>query len=141
MFSSFEASGQGHSDLKHVSPIWEFMPCSKGNMLRTQFQKTKVSGQGHSDSKIVRTLQSTTPYCIQTRNLLKYAKDTIILGQLRQEVKVKVTPKLVHYTLRPKMHSHTDLGVPTFNSKGGMLQTRCEDSGTLNGLCDYPLSA
>ena len=65
----------------------------------------------------------------------------IILGRLRQEVKVKVTPKMVHNTLHPNMHPQSDLGIHTFNSKGGMLQTRCEDSGTLNGQCDYPLGA
>ena len=47
--------------------------------------------------------------------------------------------KMLYNILHPKMHPHIDFGIPTFNSKGGMLQTRCEDSGTLNGQCDYHL--
>ena len=97
-------------------------------------QKTKGRVQGHSDPKIVR-------YNQQTRNWPRYAKDKIILGQLRQEVKVKVTPKIVHNTLHLLMHPHIDFGIPTFNSKEGMLQTHCEDLGTLNVQCDYPLGA
>ena len=61
-----------------------------------------------------------------------------ILGRLRQEIKFKVTLKMVHSTLHPKMHPHIDFGIPTFNSKGGMLHTRCEDSRTLIRQCDYP---
>ena len=88
-----------------------------------------------------RTPQSTTIYCIQTRNFMRYAKDTTILGRLSQEDKVKVTSKIVHSTLHPKMHPHIDFGIPTFISKGSMLHTGCEDSGLLNGQCDYPLRA
>ena len=58
-----------------------------------------------------------------------------------QEVKVKVTPEMVHNTLHPKLHPHINFGIPTFNSKGDILQTLCEDSGTLNGQCDFSLGA
>ena len=63
MFSSFEASGQSHSDLKQCATFYYpnmypqygiSMPCSIVNLLRTRFLKTKVIGQGHSYLKIVR---------------------------------------------------------------------------------------
>ena len=74
MFSSFEASDQGHSDLKqfetfhypYMYPQYGVsMSYSVGNMLRTQFQKTKVRGQGHSDRNS--TLQSTAPNAPKTK--------------------------------------------------------------------------
>ena len=37
--------------------------------------------------------------------------------------------EMLHNTFNSKIHRHTEFGVPTFNSKVGMLQTRCEDSG------------
>ena len=52
--------------------------------------------------------------------MLRYAKETIILGRLRQEVKAKVTPKIVHNTLYPKMHPHIEFGIHTFNIKGSI---------------------
>ena len=39
----------------------------------------------------------------------------------RPEVKVTVTPKMVHNTLHPKMNPEFE--IPTFNSMGGMLRT------------------
>ena len=47
-----------------------------------------------------------------------------------------MTLNMVHNTLHPKMHPHTDFGIPSFNSNGDMPQTRCEDSGTANGQSD-----
>ena len=51
----------------------------------------------------------------------RYAWDIITLG-LRPEVKVTVTKQMVHDTLHPKIHPHTDFGIPAFNSVGGLLQ-------------------
>ena len=112
---------------QHVSPIWDFYVIKRyapHTILKDQSQRSRSQRPKNS------TLQSTTPKCIPTRNLLRYARDTIILVWLSQEVKVKVTPKMVHNTLHPKMHPHTDFGIPTFNSNWGMLQTRCEVSDT-----------
>ena len=72
---------------------------------------------------------------------MRIAQETLILGRLKQEVKVKVSQKIVHNTLNPNMHPHTEFGIPTFNSKEGILQARCEESGNLNGQCDCPLGA
>ena len=94
-----------------------------------------------SEVTVTVTLKQYTTINNPNTNLLRYAQDTIILGRQRQEVKVKVTQKRIHNTLHPKMHPSTEFGIPTFNIKGGMLQTRCEDSGTLNGQCDYFLGA
>ena len=76
---------------------------------------------------------------IQTRNLRistsnnirRYAQETTILG-LRPEVSVTVTPKTILDTLHPKMHPHTEFGIPTctFKTIEDMLRTRCEDSDT-----------
>ena len=40
---------------------------------------------------------------------------------LRPEVKVTMTPKMVHNTLHPKMNP--EFGIPTFNSMEAMLRT------------------
>ena len=68
-------------------------------------------------------LQPTTLKCIKPRNLWRYAST-------ESRDHGHSDPKNGTQHFAPKIHPHTEFGIPALNSVGGMLRTRCEDSYT-----------
>ena len=107
-----------HSSTPICIPIWDFYVIkfrkyAPYTILKDQSQRSR--SQWPQNSRLHEQHKNAS----KTRNLLRYARDTIILGWLRQEVKVKVTQKMLHNTLNSKIHRHTEFEIPTFNSKVG----------------------
>ena len=123
-FLSIETRGKGHSDLNSMQhPITPICIPNMGFLCHILHVYDICSAHDFnrpvSEVKVTLTknskLQSTTPKCTQTRNFRKYTRDTIFLGQLRPEVKVTVTQKIVHTALHTKMQTYTEFGIPTSN--------------------------
>ena len=135
IFSSFEASGQGNSDLKQyatfhypnmypqygISMSYSIGICSAHDLKRPKSEVTVTV-----TPKQYATTTTPTKFS-EICSGHDYSRTTEARGQVQSD------PKMVNNTLHPKMHPNTEFGIPTFNSKEGMLQTQREDSGTLTG--------